>query len=617
VTTQSNKFAVLTVVAFMVIATECAWPQFGPLYLSPVTYSSGGNNNADVALGDVNGDGRLDVVAANVAGSVQVLLGNGDGTLQPGQIYTLAGVSASSVALADLDGDGRLDIVVSEKNSGCYSEDVVGVFMGNGDGTFQPEQTYKSGGLCAGRLAVADINGDGKPDVLVINYCSRDQSYCAFGVDGVIGVLPGNGDGSFQTAQIYDTGGVLPWDIVVADVNGDGKPDVLIANAGDVYGYTINANAVVLLGNGGGTFQKAQIFDTLSAAATGAETLAVADLNGDGKLDVVKTTCFYSDCRGGAVAVTVHLGNGDGTFQAPRTYQAGGSSASALRLADVDLDGKLDAVIVDRSECPTCATGGASVLIGNGDGTFSTPARHYSSGGVLASSAALGDLNGDGKPDLVVANSFTMCGARCNTPLGAVGVLLSAAKFLTNVSFVSSLSPSVYGEPVTFVATVTTVGQLQPTGTVAFKSATGSTIGTARVQSNGTAVLKKSNLNAGSFSLAAVYSGDIDNRSGTSVVVNQVVTQATSTATVMSTPNPSSLGQAVTFTAKITSPTVTPTGSVTFQVGKTVLGTAQLSAGKAEFTTSSLPMGSSTVTVIYQRNSNIKGSWASVRQTVQ
>ena len=100
-------------------------------------------------------------------------------------------------------------------------------------------------------------------------------------------------------------------------------------------------------------------------------------------------------------------------------------------------------------------------------------------------------------------------------------------------------------------------------------------------------------------------------------VENQVVTPAPSASMVTSTPNPSSLGQAVTFAAKITSPTVVPTRAVTFQVGKTVLGTAQLSGGKAAFTTSSLPSGSTVVTVTYQGNSNIKASSASVTQTVQ
>ena len=178
--TSSIHFALLWIVAFMVLSADCAWPATqGPIFLSPVAYSSSGADIRELALGDVNGDGKLDIVTANLGGAsasqfgiVQVLLGNGDGTLQPGQSYTLTAGGGTAVSLADLDGDGKLDIVVSETNfTGCLVEDVVGVLLGNGDGTFRSEHTYKSGGLCAGRLVVSDINQDGKPDVVVVNKC--------------------------------------------------------------------------------------------------------------------------------------------------------------------------------------------------------------------------------------------------------------------------------------------------------------------------------------------------------------------------------------------------------------------------------------------------------------
>jgi hypothetical protein len=122
---------------------------------------------------------------------------------------------------------------------------------------------------------------------------------------------------------------------------------------------------------------------------------------------------------------------------------------------------------------------------------------------------------------------------------------------------------------------------------------------------------------ADTYPLIAVYGGDANNPPSTSAVLNQVVLETTSAATIAASPNPSSVGQAVTFMAKITSPTVTPTGPVTFTAGKTVLGTAQLSGGKATFTTSSLPTGSTVVTVTYNGDSNIAKSSASVTQTVR
>jgi len=180
----------------------------------------------------------------------------------------------------------------------------------------------------------------------------------------------------------------------------------------------------------------------------------------------------------------------------------------------------------------------------------------------------------------------------------------------------SSLNPSIYGQKVTFTATVAPTGTITPTGKVKFTWSR-FTIGSATLDSSGVATLTKSKLNADTYPLTAVYSGDANNPPSTSAVLNQVVQQAASSATLTSSPNPSAQGQAVTFTAKITSSTVKPTGPVTFTAGKTVLGTAQLSGGKATLTVSSLAVGSTKVTVTYDGNSNVAKSSASVTQTVE
>jgi YVTN family beta-propeller protein len=194
-----------------------------------------------------------------------------------------------------------------------------------------------------------------------------------------------------------------------------------------------------------------------------------------------------------------------------------------------------------------------------------------------------------------------------------VGVAIAPSSLTT---LTSSLNPSIYGQKVTFTATVAPAGIITPTGKVNFTWSR-FTIGSATLNSSGVAMLTKSNLNADSYPLTAVYRGDANNPPSTSAVLNQVVLETTSTATLTSSPDPSALGQAVTFIATITSPTVTPTGPVTFSVGKTVLGTAQLSAGKAKFTTSTLAVGSTRVTATYYGDSNIAKSSASVTQTVR
>ena len=195
-----------------------------------------------------------------------------------------------------------------------------------------------------------------------------------------------------------------------------------------------------------------------------------------------------------------------------------------------------------------------------------------------------------------------------------VAKIASAGGSVTTLT--SSLNPSTYGQKVTLTATVAPSGSITPTGKVKFTWSI-YTLGSALLNSNGVATLTRSNLNADVYPLTAVYGGDANNPPSKSAVLNQVVLETTSTATLTSSPNPSTQGQAVTFTATITSPTVKPKGPVTFTAGTTVLGTAQLSGGKATLTTSSLPAGTSVVTVTYDGDSNIARSTASVSQVVQ
>jgi methionine-rich copper-binding protein CopC len=192
-----------------------------------------------VVVADVNGDGKPDLLVANLCanssnncpdGGVDVLLGNGDGTFQTAITYGSGGWYAYSVVVADVNGDGKPDVMVAnEFASGNYNTGVVGVLLGNGDGTFQTAVTYDSGGNAAVSVAVSDVNGDGEPDLVVANCGPSDTNSCT---SGTVAVLVGNGDGTFQTAVPYGSGGFYAQSVAVADVNGDGKPDLLVANRG-------------------------------------------------------------------------------------------------------------------------------------------------------------------------------------------------------------------------------------------------------------------------------------------------------------------------------------------------------------------------------------------------
>jgi hypothetical protein len=318
-----------------------------------------GTHPISEALGDVNGDGKLDLVIANQASNnLSVLLGNGDGTFAT-QSLVATGQAPVFVSLGDVNGDGKPDLVIAN-----YDDDNVGVLLGNGDGTFAAQTAFatENGPIS---VEVADVNGDGKPDLVVANNPSDDVS-----------VLLGNGDGTFAARTSFATG-QGPVSTAVADVNGDGKPDLVVANIG-------SDNVSILLGNGTGGFT------AQSVVATGLEphSVAVADLNGDGKLDLV-TANRASD------NLSVFLGNGTGGFTA-KPAVATGEDPYSVTVTDVDGDGRPDLLVANFT------SGNVGVLRGDGSGGFTTQSTLPV--GAKPVVVAVGDLNGDGRPDLVTTN---------------------------------------------------------------------------------------------------------------------------------------------------------------------------------------------------------------------
>ncbi len=328
-----------------------------------------------VAVADVNGDGRPDLVVTSYQpgsgqdGSVSVLLGNGDGTFQPpsAEDTFTVGHGPSDLAVADLTGDGIPDLIVTNRY-----DNTVSVLLGNGDGTFQPARTFAAG---AGpvTVAVADFNGDGIPDLVIADAGGR------YSPANTLTLLLGNGqrgegDGTFAV-QPPITVGTRPSAVAVANLTGDGIPDLVVANA---YDNTVS----VLLGNGNGTF------DALPPIAVGMRpvALAVADVNGDGIPDVIVANNYDN-------TVSVLLGQGDGTFLPQQTF-AVGVAPVALAAADLNGDGKTDLVTANYGDNTV------SVLLGKGDGTF-LPATVASGVGERNTPFQV-DLNNDGIPDSVI-----------------------------------------------------------------------------------------------------------------------------------------------------------------------------------------------------------------------
>jgi len=503
------------------VASQASGLKFAPA----VQYDSGGWLATSLAVADVNGDGNEDLIVANACpspplsgstcsthGVLGVLLGNGDGTFRPAVTYDSGGYLPNAVATSDVNGDGKLDILVV---NGCGNElpclsvnSTVAVLLGNGDGTFQTPVVTNSGGYSSASIAVADLNGDGKPDVVLANGCSIAN--CTEG-GGSMSVLLGNGDGTFQTAMTYDFSQIGGLGIAIGDVNQDGKADVVVSNG--CSGCSVGV--WVLLGNGDGTFQTPVGYP----AGAEAENVVLSDLNGDGKLDIV-----VADTSSDAVGVL--LGNGDGTFQPQKTFPSGGNGPFWVAVANVNGDGQPDLVVANcGSACPS-AQGLVGVLLGNEAGGFQTAAV-FDSGGYVAVDIATSDLNGDGKPDLVVANdcaSEPNSGANCSTD-GAVGVLINASITATTTSLVSSPDPSNFAQSVTFTATVTALPGFYkgpPPGTVQFLDGT-TLLGSSTLNSSGVAALTTSKLLAGTHSVTATYKGDTNFAPSTSPVLSQTV----------------------------------------------------------------------------------------------
>lgn len=337
-------------------------PQCGNVSFAPATNFAAGLGPYSLAVGDLNGDRKLDLAVANSHG-VSVVLGTGTGRFGVATSFA-AGLSASSVALADLNGDGKLDLIVA--NSPSAFEGNVSILLGTGTGSFSAATNFAVGGEPRS-LAIGDVNGDGKLDLAVANFVSNSVS-----------ILLGTGTGSFGAATNFAVG-LNPISQAAGDFNGDGKLDLAVAN--------YNSNTVsVLLGSGTGSFGAASKF----TAGSGPFFVADGDFNGDGKLDLVVANNFGNN-------VSILLGTGIGSFGAATKFAVDSGPAASVAVGDLNGDGKLDLATTNSY------SNNVSILQGTGNGSFRAPTNFAA--GKFPQSLAGGDLNGDGKLDLAVANS--------------------------------------------------------------------------------------------------------------------------------------------------------------------------------------------------------------------
>jgi hypothetical protein len=293
------------------------------------------------------------------------------------------GGAPRSIAIGDVTGDGKPDLATANGDANTVS-----VLANSGDGNFRARRDYQTG-RGAGSVAIGDLNGDGKPDLATANIEANSVS-----------VLANGDDGSFGSRRDYRTGG-WPISVAIGDLNGDAKPDLAIANH--------EANTVSVLANrGDATFAPRRDYRTGSDPSS----VAIGDLNGDGKPELVIANSL-------SFTVSVLLNNGDGSFRPRRDYATGsGNSPMEVAIGDLNGDSKPDLVTANGGNPRGGPASSVSVLANRGDGSFQ--ARREYRTGADPEGVAIGDANGDGKPDLATANHGVYANGE---PVNTVSVL--------------------------------------------------------------------------------------------------------------------------------------------------------------------------------------------------
>jgi hypothetical protein len=505
-----------------------------------------------VAVGDFNGDGKLDLAVGGYIGqtySITTLLGNGDGTFtNKGSVAT--GGAFQTFVVGDFNGDGIQDLAVANTTA-----DIVTILLGNGDGTFTASTAaISSTGDNPVAIAVGDFNGDGIPDLAVGNDPQGGGS-------GSLTILLGNGGGTFTAAASpTTTSGVNS--IAIADFNGDGFEDIAVSD-----GITLT----LLKGNGNGTFATFATPSMPDPFAGG--TIVMGDFNGDGKADLVFSNWDF-----------LLLGNGDGTFTAAPVEVFLPEALSFGNVAGADF---------------------------NGDGTTDLTGPGGNAGGVVllaANQTADGTATGITVPpgtgtQQVIAS---YAGDSSYGPSSSAATTLNAPLGTPTVSLTASPNPAFVGTSVTLTATVTG-SAATPTGTVNFYSGS-ALLGSGTLNSSGVATYATSALAVGSDSLTASYGGGGDySVANSAAVVVTVMPVGTAVPTVTVTPTAATITGAQTDSVAVSvtgaTGSATPTGTVTLASGSYTAQQA-LADGAASFTIAAgtLSSGANTLTATYSGN---------------
>jgi hypothetical protein len=495
--------------------------------------------------------------------------------------------SPTFIAAGDFNGDGIPDLAVVN-----YYSDSVTILVGNGDGTFTTKSTVQTGPDPVS-VAVGDFNGDGVLDLAVPNL-----------TENTVTVLLGNGDGTFSPIGTSPATGAAPESITVADFNGDGILDLAVINVcgNDPNCQSFASTVTILLGNGDGTFTPVA---ASLAVGDDPESIAVGDFNGDGIPDLAIPNSWNNNVPDDTV--TIFLGNGDGTFT-PTATSPTGFNPDSIVVGDFNGDGIPDLAVSNAlgDNFSGYTSGTVSILLGNGDGTF-TPTAMSPATGQNPVSITIADFNGDGIPDLVVANNLDQTltvllgqgsGGFPNQETVQLGSEVENTRSVVAADFngdgVSDLAVQSFVRPIGEVYVMLTANQTgTATNTVALPSGSG-------IQQ-----------------VLASYTGDTNYRvstSGTTALnpITPTVNVKLSSSSILST-------QSLTVTVTVSGPPGNPTatGPVTLTSGSYSSGPMALSGGAAQISIGpgTLPAGNDTLTVNYTPDANGSNFYTSASGT--
>lgn len=351
-----------------------------------------------ITAADFNHDGKMDAALANTsANDVSILLGNGDGSFAAPVDYPVGNFPAA-ISTADFNRDGNPDLAVVN-----HADSSVSILLGNADGTFQTQVAYAAGSIFA---ILQDFDGDGKIDIASLGVAGNGALQ--------VSLLPGNGDGTFRgpiNSPVEGSGGN---GIALADFNRDGNWDLIVLN------YD-TGNAIIMLGNGNGTFSAA----SQSISVTNPTAIAAGDFDGDGQAD-------FAVADGYVPQVEIFLGNGDGSFRSTPARYAIGDAAFSMEATDLNGDSIPDLTVVSANYHYV------SILEGRGGGTFSPAINYGVSKGPTG--LAVADFNNDGKPDIVSTGFW----------LEKASTLINTTPIVAPVPLLKAVSRKTHGDAGTF-----------------------------------------------------------------------------------------------------------------------------------------------------------------------